>query len=160
MCDYSLMGIRNRLAVEGEELVTFRFSTGAVGLAPWNKGIERIHANVRAQTSFWAGLWKLLWGPVGDSVPAVCVPPGARLLLIGVQRSLQHKAAVGTVEEVMFTQLTAEENQYRDAVRFCNGAEILLQEFAEGQRVRVVDLSFAEPRQPEAAESNTFTLIR
>ena len=31
MCDYSLAGIPNRLAVEGEELMVFRFSTGALG---------------------------------------------------------------------------------------------------------------------------------
>ena len=33
MCDYSLAGVRNRLAVEGEQLVVQRFSTGALGLA-------------------------------------------------------------------------------------------------------------------------------
>ncbi len=33
MCDYSLLGIPNRLAVEGEPLVIHRFQTGAMGLA-------------------------------------------------------------------------------------------------------------------------------
>ena len=33
MCDYSLMGIPNRLAEEGEVLVTHRFSTGSLGFA-------------------------------------------------------------------------------------------------------------------------------
>ena len=33
MCDYSLTGIPNRLAVEGEELVVHRFRTGSLGLA-------------------------------------------------------------------------------------------------------------------------------
>ena len=33
MCDYSLHGIPNRLAVEGEELVVRRFPTGSKGLA-------------------------------------------------------------------------------------------------------------------------------
>ena len=33
MCDYSLCGIPNRLAVEGEELVVHRFSTGSMGMA-------------------------------------------------------------------------------------------------------------------------------
>jgi hypothetical protein len=133
MCDYSLMGIRNRLAVDGEELVTFRFSTGAVGLAPWNKAMEQIR--MAAQTGFWATLWKFLRGPVGDSVPAVCVPPGARLLLIGVQRGIQQRAGVGAVEEATFTQLTAAQNRFRDAVRFHNGVEMLLQDFSAGQRV-------------------------
>ena len=33
MCDYSLMAVPNRLAQEGEELVTHRFPTGSLGLA-------------------------------------------------------------------------------------------------------------------------------
>ena len=32
MCDYSLHGLPNRLAEEGEELVAHRFITGAIGL--------------------------------------------------------------------------------------------------------------------------------
>ena len=32
MCDYSLMGIPNRLAREGEELVVYEFRTGSRGL--------------------------------------------------------------------------------------------------------------------------------
>jgi hypothetical protein len=33
MCDYSLAHYPNRLAVEGEQLVVHRFSSGTVGLA-------------------------------------------------------------------------------------------------------------------------------
>jgi len=36
MCDYSLAGNPNRLAVEGEELVVHPFPTGALGLASPN----------------------------------------------------------------------------------------------------------------------------
>jgi hypothetical protein len=75
MCDYSLMGIRNRLAVEGEELVTSRFSTGSVGLAPWHKGREQIQT--RAHPGFWTVLWKVVWGPVGDPEPKRSTPAGA-----------------------------------------------------------------------------------
>ena len=32
MCDYSLQGIRNRLAEQGEILVVHRFQTGSKGL--------------------------------------------------------------------------------------------------------------------------------
>jgi len=31
MCDYSLMSIPNRLAVEGENLIAHRFTTGTMG---------------------------------------------------------------------------------------------------------------------------------
>jgi hypothetical protein len=40
---------------------------------------------------------------------------------------LQESFAIGPREEVTFTQLTATENTYRDAVRFANELEILLQ---------------------------------
>ncbi|MDQ2944989.1 MAG: hypothetical protein M3Y27_03450 [Acidobacteriota bacterium] len=50
-------------------------------------------------------------------------------------------------EEAVFTQITAAVNTFRDAVRFQNGVEVLLQRFAEGQRVRVLDLSSAEDRE-------------
>jgi hypothetical protein len=158
MCDYSLMGVRNRLAVEGEDLITFRFSTGSVGLAPWSEEMEQIYAKSCAQSGFWSALRKLLLGTLRDSMPAICVPPGTRLLLIGVQRGIRQKAAAGALEKVTFTQLTAAENRYRDAVRFPSGVEILLQDFAEGQRVRVLDLSSAEPGCPEV-EQSTFTLV-
>jgi hypothetical protein len=41
MCDYSLAGIPNRLAVEGEELVVHPFPTGALGLASSNTPLSR-----------------------------------------------------------------------------------------------------------------------
>jgi hypothetical protein len=48
--------------------------------------------------------------------------------------------------EAVFTQITAAVNTLRDAVRFQNGSEVLLQRFAEGQRVRVLTLASAEER--------------
>ena len=53
MCDYSLTGLRTRLAVEGEELIIYRFPTGSIGLtsasevAVHKKGISRFAALVR-----------------------------------------------------------------------------------------------------------------
>ncbi len=45
----------------------------------------------------------------------------------------------------MFYQIyTAAVDTFRDAVRFQNGVDVLLQRLAEGQRVRVLDLSSAE----------------
>jgi hypothetical protein len=53
------------------------------------------------------------------------------------------------VGEAVFTQITAAANTFRDAVRFHNGVEILLQRLDVGQRVRVLSLSSAEG--PETA---------
>lgn len=124
MCDYSLAGIPNRLAVEGEELVVHRFSTGSIGLA-----------SPCASPSRW-------WS--GKQTPAVCVPPGARLILHEIPERLQHDLVVGPIEEVTFVQLTATPYQYRDAVRFTNGRVIRLQGLTEGMRVGVLKMSLEE----------------
>ena len=124
MCDYSLAGISNRLAVESEELVIHRFHTGSIGLAPPCTSVSR----------WWSA----------RQTPAICVPPGARLILVDVPERLQHDLKVGPIEEVTFVQLSATPYQFRDAVRFTNGREIRLQELSEGMRVRVLKMSLPE----------------
>ncbi len=115
MCDYSLAGISNRLAVESEELVIHRFHTGSIGLAPPCTSASR----------WWSA----------RQTPAICVPPGARLILVDVPERLQHDLKVGPIEEVTFVQLSD---------RFTNGREIRLQELSEGMRVRVLKMSLPE----------------
>ena len=124
MCDYSLTGIPNRLAVEGEELVVHRFSSGSIGLA-----------SPCASPSRW---WSF------EQTPAVCVPPGAQLMLNDIPERLRHDLAVGPVEEVTFVQLSATPYRFRDAIRFTNGRDIRLQELREGMRVKVLNMSLLE----------------
>jgi hypothetical protein len=144
MCDYSLMAVPNRLAREGEELVAHRFPTGSLGLASPDD-IKRVaDPPAPAQRSFWCAVKDFFNPPKTEPVPAVCIPPGARLKLHDIPARLQHDMGVGPVEDVTFTQLTAAVNSYRDAVRFPNGREVRLQELREGQRVTVLDLSAAE----------------
>jgi hypothetical protein len=64
------------------------------------------------------------------------------------------------VEKAVFTQTTAAVNTFRDALRFQTGIEILLQRFAEGQRVRVLDLSSAEERETEQTGQGAITQVR
>ena len=80
MCDYSLAHFPNRLAVEGEELVIHRFATRTLGLAPGRCG------------------WKQLIFPT--RLPAVCVPPGARLRLYDIPEDLQRRLGVGAIEKL------------------------------------------------------------
>jgi hypothetical protein len=121
MCDYSLAGIPSRLAVENEQLVVHRFATGTLGLA-----------SPLSFTSRWCSL---------KQTPAVCVPPGAQLRLRDIPKDLQQKLSVGVTEEVTFTQLSATSYQYRDALRFNNGREVLLQKLPCGLQVEVLSLS-------------------
>jgi len=121
MCDYSLAGIPSRLAVEGEQLVVHRFPTGSLGLACPCPSVSR----------WWSA----------KQTPAVCVPPGARLLLRDIPKDLQQQFGIGGTEEVTFVQLSATAYEFRDAARFSIGREILLQKLQCGQRVDVLALS-------------------
>ena len=144
MCDYSLMSIPNRLAQEGEELVTHRFGTGCIGLASPSDLHPDPKPQVTESQKFWS-MVKEFFGPLEvKPVPAVCIPPGASLRLMDISAKLQRQFGIGAEEEVTFTQLTATENTYRDAVRFSNGSQMLLQRLSDGQRVRVVMLGQAD----------------
>jgi hypothetical protein len=67
-------------------------------------------------------------GPASDV--AVCVLPDAKMRLEGLSDTVQKAYNVGPVEEVVMTRLGA--GSYKDAVRFSNGAEVLLQRFDPG----------------------------
>jgi hypothetical protein len=56
-----------------------------------------------------------------------------------------------SVQEVTFTQIGTV--GFRDAVRFANDKELLLQRLTEGQRVRVLALSTEEPDFPAVLKS-------
>lgn len=145
MCDYSLMSIPNRLAVKGEVLVAHRFHTGTMGLAS-RSDLQRRAVPPEVLSN---GLWSFLrLRPKTEPIPAVCIPPGARLMLRNISERMQRRLAVGPVEEVTFVQLSDSAYTYRDAVRFRDGRKVRLQELSEGQRVIVLDLSMSEPYEP------------
>ena len=152
MCDYSLMVLSNRLACEGEELLVHRFPSGTKGLAarsdlergviPFPRHRNRFGSLIGEIGSV---LREIVAGPeASKTVPAVCIPPGARLLLRDIPQRVQRKIHVGHIEEVTFTQISADYLIHRDAVRFRNGCGLSLQRLQEGQRVRVLDLSLAD----------------
>ena len=144
MCDYSLMAVPNRLAQEGEELVAHRFPTGSLGLASaWD--VKRA-TSPRAcpPKTVWKHLADFFNPPRLEPLCAVCIPPGAKLRLEDIPLRMQHEYGVGPLEDVTFTQISALANSFRDAVLFANGRDVRLQEFHEGQRVTVLDLSAAE----------------
>ena len=144
MCDYSLMAVPNRLAQEGEQLVSHRFPTGSLGMASPGDLKRACALQPPKRTGWWRRAVEFFDPPRTASVPAVCIPPGARLEMRDIPVRLQQDLGVGPVEIVTFTQISAAVNSYRDAVRFSNGREARLQELREGQRVRVLDLSAAE----------------
>ena len=153
MCDYSLMGVPNRLATEQEDLVAHRFPTGSMGLAS-PADIKRLAQPATGRPrSIWMAIKEFFNPPDLAPVAAVCIPPGARLWLRDIPERTQSEVHVGAEEEVTFTQTGAAAHTYRDAVRFANGLTIRLQELKEGQRVRVLDLSLAEDILPPVDET-------
>jgi hypothetical protein len=155
MCDYSLMAIPNRLATEGEELVSHRFQTGSMGLAaasafPKNPNPPEAKWRLRSLLDIFFNARH------HQAVAAVCIPPGSRLMLQDIPARAQKDYMVGPEEEVTFFQISAMENTYRDAVRFRNGKQMRLQELHEGQRVTVLDLGNAEDRMPVNEEAHSF----
>lgn len=120
MCDYSLAGSTNRLAETGDQLMVHRFPTGSLGLVSARRRLREV-------------LFPSL-------TVAVCVPPGARLLLFEIPQRLQQRLEASSTEIVTFTQRTWEAHVHRDSVRFSNGRDVSLQDLQCGQRVTVLSL--------------------
>ena len=103
MCDYSLELYRSRPAVQEEHYTLHRFPSGTMG--------------------FVSGT---------DCETAVCMPAGARLSLQGINETVQRAFSIGAAEEVTMTRLEVTGHAHRDAVRFANGREVLLQSLNAG----------------------------
>jgi hypothetical protein len=132
MCDYSLNALRTRLAVEGEELVVYRFPTGSLGMTSPAE-LEKHEPDHRHSG------WHPHLNP--NEVPcAVCIPPGARLFLRDIPERLRGQLGLREEEPVEFIQTSVAAGRHRDGVRFSNRQEILLQRLAEGQRATVLSL--------------------
>ena len=103
MCDYSLELYRSRPAAQEEQYTLHRFPSGTMG--------------------FVAGT---------DCETAVCMPAGAKLSLQGINETAQRAFSIGPAEVVSMTRLEVTGHAHRDAVRFANGREVLLQSLNAG----------------------------
>jgi hypothetical protein len=139
MCDYSLQGIRNRLAEQGEILVVHRFQTGSKGLTS-----PRYLQPVEKPKTWISALKQLFSVPAEEC--AVCIPDGAQMRVSGISASVQRRYGVSEEELVTFRQLSADAATYRDAVEFRNGQRVRLQELDEGQQLAILALSSEEFR--------------
>ncbi len=107
MCDYSLMMVANRLAIEGEELVAHRFQSGTTGLVSCYD--FNIWQAERCSKSFWQRL-RTCFSSATDPTPVVCIPPGARLRLERLSEFLKNQFQLGSCELATFTQLCRSES--------------------------------------------------
>ena len=111
MCDYSLELYRSRPAVEEEQYTLHRFPSGTMGFVSGR-----------------------------DCETAVCMPADARLTLAGIGETVQRSFGVGPVEEVVMTRLDVTGHAHRDAVRFANGKEVLLQSLNAGITAEMISV--------------------
>jgi len=152
MCDYSLMAYRNRLARAGEDLEIHRFPSGTMGFA------SSCDLQAALERSRVGKTWKERlrdWfseTPGRNSIPAVCIPPGATLQLTAIPRRLQGWWGVGEVETVTFVQSAPKEYMHRDAIRFGSGRLVSLQCIPCGLKARVLSVVPAEERGTAPAE--------
>lgn len=110
MCDYSPELHRSRPAVQEEQYTLRRFPSGTMGFMA-----------------------------ARDCETAVCIPADAHLRLEGIAEAVQQIYAVGPVEDVVMTRMDGTAFAHRDAVRFANGREVLLQSLNAGIAASVLD---------------------
>src|SRR4029450_5367101 len=103
MCDYSLELYRSRPATQEEQYTLHRFPSGTM--------------------RFGAGT---------DCETAVCMPAGAKPSPQGINEPVQRAFSIGAAEAVTMTRLEVTGHAHRDAVRFANGREVLLQSLNAG----------------------------
>jgi hypothetical protein len=141
MCDYSLYAIPNRLAEDGERVVLHRFGTGTIGFASvLDVPPKLIESGTRWQ-SLCAGVKAMLLPRNCPGVPAVCMPPGTRLLMNNVPTEVQRLHRMQSGDTAMVTEITSQSYSHRDALVLPNGKCVLLQELPEG--IEAVVLSTA-----------------
>ena len=157
MCDYSLHSFATRLAEEGEQLCVYQFPTGSKGLVAANEFPNRYTGFAATfRERFWTTISTLFKPEPAAPLCAVCVPPGAKLLLTDIAPTTQRRFGISASEEVVFTQLSAAPYQYRDAVRFANGRQLLLQQLEEGLHVEVQAIALTEDEEFEVREQQRF----
>jgi len=150
MCDYSLYVFPNRLARDGEELVTYRFSSGCIGCVSASD-ISEPQNRKTWLGRHWPQLKTWFFPREHDGPTAVCIPPGAQLALESVEAKLCRHLGLEENERAVFIHVTADEFSYRDGLRFRNGRQILLQRLPPGQRVRIVSTASFQYENAETA---------
>src|SRR5258708_5485762 len=82
--------------------------------------------------------------PHSSPVAAICVAPGALLIVKDIPARLQRKWGIWSEEGAMFVWTKGAANSYCDTMQFQNGRRIRLHDLWEGQRVEVLSFSGAD----------------
>lgn len=152
MCDYSLYAIPNRLAEDGEQVVLYRFGSGTIGFASTTDVRQRELTTHTGWPGVWASIKSMLSPRKCPGVPAVCMPPGTRLMVTEIPKDLKAKACVRPGDTVVFTEISSQSYSYRDALLLPNGTCVLLQELPEGMQAVVISTALETSESPIPAE--------
>ena len=126
-CDYSLELYKSRPAETEENLTTYRFPSGTIGF-----------------------IGKDATGSL-DKETACCVLPGTTMVLSGINETTQRSFGLGPIEEAVFIRMdVGAPHAHRDALRFANGREILLQSINHSATAQITGMS-PELQLPETA---------
>ena len=134
----SFVAMPSRLAAEGEQLIVHRFPGGSLGLASLTDSGRR-EPKITER-----GLWQRIRSCFQDvddgsnTVPPVCVPSGAYLILKGIPGWIQQRYGLEDEEGALFLQSGNE-------LRFNNGVQIRLHELGPGQLVEALSLARTHP---------------
>jgi hypothetical protein len=137
MCDYSLYTVKTRLACESDDLVLHRFDTGSIGFCAAAELQQEMNRTALARG--WSSFVRWLSPRMKCGLTAVCVPPGARLLLTELPNGTPPGLAL--FEDVVFTQLSEQSYAYRDALQLPDGKTVLLQRLPAGLRATVLEMA-------------------
>jgi hypothetical protein len=152
MCDYSLYAIPNRLAEDGETVFLHRFGTGSIGFASVADVPPVQITSASKWQSICTGMKSFLLPRSRPTVPAVCMPPGSRLMVTSVPADLLRPHGFKPGDTVTTTEITSQSYTYRDGLVLPNGRCVLLQELPEGIQAVVLSTALEPVEDPTTAE--------
>lgn len=144
MSDDSRGATRNRLVVEGEQLVLYSGSTGSMDLVSQadvrNTGVTLRQARKRTFLQIIAHRLEN-FAEGCHPVAAVWVPSGTYLILKEIPTSLQQRYGLEEEEGAVFLRPDSEGGTSQGELRFNNGALVQLHELCMGQVMEVLSLA-------------------
>jgi len=146
--DDSRFATRNRLVVEGEQLVLHCLSSGSLDLVSLADFRPNGWALRRPRKrNFWQRIVHCSENLPDRSHPvsAVWVPSRTYLIVKAIPSSLQQRYGLEEEEGAIFFRPDTQDDSSRGRLRFNNGAVVQLQELRAGQLVEVLSLAGTQP---------------
>lgn len=151
--DDSWRNVTNRPALEGEELVAHKFRNGLIRMVSrsdysrW-KISSRPGVSKGALARVFRSLLSAFLGSHRDPSPVVAVPADALLRIYRICPNMQRRYQLNATEDALCVEITLLLGRSREALCFGNGVVVPMQALPEGQRVRVLYLSWTESIAP------------